>query len=87
MKDENFVSKTVQLKNLSAINYFSNAFQGNVLPHVFADFSFYRILKNTYPDENRRKNEYNFIRPKNFEWLIVSDTVNNYTKIYDNFFD
>lgn len=76
----------IKLTNLDKINYPANSFESQTLPHVFADFRFYRILSGSYPNGAERIYEYDLFRPKNFEWIVYSDTTNSYTKIYDKQF-
>jgi hypothetical protein len=79
-------TETIRMKGLPGINYFANSRAGSTLPHVFIDFTYYRIVSNSYPTGAGRIYDYLLIRPKNFEWLIINDTMNNYTKIYDKHF-
>jgi hypothetical protein len=85
-KDYQIYIDEIKLKNLAGINYPANSCESKTLPHVFADFRFYRILNRSYPDGGTRIFEYSFFRPKNFEWIIYSDTTNSFTKIYDKQF-
>lgn len=77
------ITDKILIENLEAINYPANGFQGSSLPHVFVDFTFYRHIMNSYPDGSNRVYDYVLIRPKNFEWLVFTDTNNYYTKTYD----
>ncbi len=76
----------IKLKGISRINYPANNKEANNVPHVFADFKFYRVINGSYPTGSGRLYEYDLFRPKKFEWIIYTDTVNNYTKIYDKQF-
>jgi len=86
IKDYVFSTTRIELHNLEAINYPSNSFEGNALPHVFSDFTFYRKLTGNYPSDGYRIYEFGLFRPRNFEWVVLSDTINGYTKIYDKQF-
>lgn len=76
----------IKIKNVEAVNYPANSFESITQPHVFADFKFYRVLNGSYPSGDGRIYDYDLYRPKKFEWIIYTDTVNNYTKIYDKQF-
>jgi hypothetical protein len=83
--DEHFLVTTrIQLQNLKANNFPLNSFESVKLPHVCADFSYYRSIVN-YTNEH-----YSFMRlakAKNFEWVIHLDTAYvDQTKIYDKQF-
>ncbi len=82
-KDYFIFTDKIKLKNCDAVNYPSNSFESHTQPHVFADFKFYRVLNGSYPDGTMRVYDYELYRPKNFNWVIFSDTTNSYTKIYD----
>lgn len=80
-KDYEEVTTKIQLKNLKANNYPLNSFESGKMPHVCADFSFYRasvIFNNDH---------FSFVtayKPKNFEWVVSLDTsVSHQSKIYD----
>lgn len=84
---ENFIrTDKITLTNLRGINYMANSFEGKNLPHVFADFRFYRVVNNSYPVDGGRIYDVAMIRPRNFEWMVIADTTNTYTKIYDKQF-
>jgi len=85
-KDYAVYTCKIGLKNLKGINYAGNSFQGNTLPHVFADFRFYRVLSGSFPLDGGRVYEFEYFRPRNFEWVIFADTTNHYTKVYDKQF-
>lgn len=76
----------VRMKNLKAINYPANSFEGKNLPHIFVDFTFYRIITGSYSSNSGKVYETQLVRAKHFEWLILKDTTNYYTKIYDKHF-
>lgn len=76
----------ITLRNLAANNYPCNSFESKTMPHVFADFVFYRKMTNSFPSGSERIYEYDLFRPKNFEWIIFKDTANDYMKIYDKQF-
>jgi hypothetical protein len=84
--DHSIITDQITLYNLKGLNYPTNSFEGKKLPHVFADFSFYRVLNGSYPTENGRIYEFGAYRPKNFEWFLYADTNNYYTKVYDKQF-
>ncbi len=71
----------IQFHELRPNNYPLNAFQAQTLPHVCADFGYYRSIVN-YSD-----NRYSFTKtpkPKNYQWLIIADTnVKDQVRIYD----
>lgn len=77
------VTDKIVLKNVPAINYPSNAFEGATLPHIYLDLGGKMVIKESYPDGASRNYTYGWLRPKRFEWLFLIDTVNNYTRIYD----
>lgn len=81
-----FRTDEINMYNISAINYPTNCFEGKTLPHVFADFEFYRVAVNSYNNSIGKVYEIATIRPKNFEWLILKDTNNHYFKVYDHQF-
>ncbi len=84
---EDFIrTDEIKLKNLAPINYGANSFEGKKLPHVFADFYFYRVLAGSYPVDGSRLYDIELVRPKNFEWMLFTDTTNYYTRIYDKQF-
>jgi hypothetical protein len=85
-KEDVIRTDEIKLKNLAPINYGTNSFEGKKLPHVFADFYFYRVLAGSYPVDGSRLYEIELVRPKNFEWLLITDTTNYYTRIYDKQF-
>lgn len=87
-EDGEFVIFTdkVKAKNTTAVNYPANICESKTMPHVFADFKFYRVVNGSYPTGSGRIYEYDLFRPKKFEWIIYTDTVNNFTKIYDKQF-
>jgi len=85
-KNYKIITKTITLKNLEPMNYPENAMVSNQFPYVFIDFRFYKIISGSYPDGSNRLIEYELIRPRNFEWMIIMDTTNYYTKIYDKQF-
>ncbi|MBL7919647.1 MAG: hypothetical protein JNJ40_04990 [Bacteroidia bacterium] len=76
----------IKLTNVKGVNYPANSKEAINGPHVFADFKFYRVVNGSYPTGSGRLYEYDLFRPKKFEWIIYTDTVNNYTKIYDKQF-
>lgn len=70
---------TIKLTNLKANNYPLNSFEAVKMPHVYADFSYYRwwLLGNRDVLLERAK-------PRNFEWLVNPDTsASSGTKVYD----
>ncbi len=87
-EDKEYVVFTdkIKVKNPAVVTYPANSFESKTMPHVFADFKFYRVVNGSYPSGSGRVYEYDLFRPKNFEWIIYTDTVNNYTKIYDKQF-
>lgn len=85
-KDYEIISDKITLTNLGGINYPSNSFEGNRLPHVFADFRVFRILTGSYPSDGGRIYDFEYYRPKNFGWMVSGDTTNYYTKVYDKQF-
>lgn len=85
-KDVTNFNIIINLKNIAPIRYQNNLCPSKQVPHVFADFKFFRVLKGTYSTGEFRVLEVEKYRPKNFEWLIVKDTVNQYTKINDKHF-
>ncbi|MES2681620.1 MAG: hypothetical protein V4635_17120 [Bacteroidota bacterium] len=85
-KEDVIKTDKILLKNLSGINYGANSFESKTIPHVFADFRFYRVVNNSYPVDGGRLYEIDYIRPRNFEWLVIADTNNYYTRIYDKQF-
>ena len=68
------------------MNYPDNACVSKQFPYIFADFRFYKVITASYTDGGTRQNEYDYTRPKHFEWQLVSDTTNKYTKMYDKQF-
>ena len=70
----------VKMRNLRAINYPANSYEGRSLPHVFVDFGFYRSLTGYYNTPSGRVQTYTFWRSKNFQWLFIKDTINRYKK-------
>lgn len=86
LKDYKMIRKSITLTNLEAMNYPENAFESKQFPYVYADFRFYKIATGSYPDGSNRYIEYDYIRPKHFEWMIIRDTTNDFTKIYDKQF-
>jgi hypothetical protein len=84
--DNAMLTYKIKQFDLKGINFPSNSFQGRKLPYVFSDFSFYRILNGSYPDGGSRIYNVNLIRPKNFEWVYIIDTTNQFTKVYDKQF-
>jgi hypothetical protein len=76
----------VVLRNLEAVNYPSNAFPGNTLPHLYVDMGFLPIIANSYPDGTSRHYEYVYVKPKKFEWVINNDTSLFYTRIYNKYY-
>lgn len=80
-------TRRITLTYLKAINYPANSFEGKELPHVSVDFNFTKTVNGSFPDGSARVFDYKFIRPKNFEWLIIGDTVNHYTKVYNKQFE
>lgn len=77
-------TKRIKVGNLEALDYPVNTFPAMRLPHVKADFNFYRNFI-TSPSGRRLAVVYN--KSKNFEWLISTDTtVLAYEKIYDKQF-
>lgn len=85
-KDYDIVTDKIKLYNLKGINYPGNSYEGITQPHAFADFRVYRKLNGSFPSEGSRIYDFESFRPKNFEWLVFGDTVNNFTKVYDKQF-
>jgi hypothetical protein len=84
--DHSIVTDKINLKDVKGINYPSNSFAGKKLPHVFADFRYYRTLNGSYPSDGGRVYDFGLMRPTHFQWIIFTDTTNYYTKIYDKQF-
>lgn len=80
------VTEKLKFSDLHGINYPDHSFRGKKLPYAYADFRFYRATTNSYPDDGGRTYDYVLFRPRHFEWVIMSDTTNYYTKIYDKQF-
>jgi hypothetical protein len=81
--DRAIIQYTISLNDLNAVNYPDHAFGGKKLPYVFADFTYYRILRNSFPNAGARVNDYGLFRPKNFEWIGFADTMSHPDRIYD----
>lgn len=79
----NIVTSRFTLKNLKAVNFPANSCEVKQLPHAFADFKYYRRVAGSFPNTDARVFEYDIMRPKNFEWMVYKDTINQFTKIYD----
>lgn len=85
-KDYSIVTRKIRIDSLTGINYVANCFPGKKLPYVYADFRFYRTLLGSYPSDGHRVYDFGYFRPRNFEWVVLMDTVNDYTKVYDKQF-
>ena len=80
-KINNQTSTTTKIKMpyLAGINYPGHAAPGQQLPHVVADFLFYRSYQLT-----SRLSPYQPTKSNHFDWLITTEVPNpNSTKIYD----
>jgi hypothetical protein len=77
------VSERFTTKNIQTLRYPSKARAGNHLPHIFIDFTFYRIITNSYPTGSGRIYDVNYIHPSNFEWFFIIDTTDVFYKVYD----
>jgi hypothetical protein len=73
----------IKFTDLQAVNYPANSFEGKALPHVYVDFRFFRQITNVYSTPDGRTYDAKLTRSRNFEWFIIKDTNNYYTKIYD----
>lgn len=77
-------TKQIKLNNLPAINYPSNSFEGGRLPHVKADFSYYR---NTFVSVKGNLLRTMLSKSLNFEWVVSTDTsIGDQTRIFDKQF-
>ena len=85
-KNYTIIKDKILLRNLEGHNHSANSFEGNTMPHVFADFRFYRMIIGSYPADGGRIYDFQAFRPRNFEWIIFADTTNHYTKVYDKQF-
>ncbi|MGE0568173.1 MAG: hypothetical protein AB7O73_09505 [Bacteroidia bacterium] len=82
-KETCFFTKQFNFSALKSISHPKNALISKQFPYIYADFRFYRVIRGSYSDGSNRVYEYDLIRTKNFEWLIIKDTTNGYEKIYD----
>lgn len=85
-KGSDIYTHTFRFKNLPPVNYPASSFEGKGLPHVYVDFRFFRQITNVYSTPDGRTYDARLTRSRNFEWFIVKDTTNYYTKIYDRQF-
>ncbi|MCC6370529.1 MAG: hypothetical protein IT236_05925 [Bacteroidia bacterium] len=82
--DYELVTTKIHLNDLKANNFPANSFESGKMPHICADFSFYRATVNFNNDQFSFANK---INPKNFDWVISLDTtVADQTTIYDKQF-
>lgn len=87
MKYDTYTIKTKQIKldYLPGITYPVNSMPANKLPHVKADFNFYRQVLTLSQAGSHIKNT--AIKAGNFQWVTSTDTsVKDYTKFYDKQF-
>jgi len=78
-----YVTKQIKASHIKANNFPVNSFEGVKLPHVKADFDFYRtfLFQSGFT-------EVELIKAGNFQWLILTDTLASKTvKIYDKQFN
>ncbi|MBL7931210.1 MAG: hypothetical protein JNL60_04895 [Bacteroidia bacterium] len=74
----------IEMNNLAGINYRHNSGNSKTLPCVYADFSYYRTITGSHPSsDGERIYETAITRPRNFEWVIFTDTANYYARVND----
>ncbi len=77
-------TKRIRFDYLPGITYPVNSTPANRLPHVKADFNFYRQVMTSQAGSYIKSMA---IKSNNFEWVINTDTsVKDYTKVYDKQF-
>lgn len=82
--DKIMITQRVRLNDVAPVNYPANSFEAKTLPHVYVNLNFMRVLRESLPsDGGGRLNEYEYIKPRHFEWIFLKDTGNHYTRIYD----
>lgn len=79
------VTDKITIKNISAINYPSNAFEGRTLPHICLFTKGIAFEKESYPYSTTNWTTYSYFLPKHFEWVFLMDTINNFRHNYDKY--
>lgn len=82
------VTDKITLQNLNSLNYPANSCESRKQPHVYMDILSLPPVRDAYPNgiERSYANDHYTARARHFEWIVVKDTINQFTRIYDRNF-